>query len=107
MSEFLQMLQTNQGIITTILFIVVINLGLILTALIMGTLNYIRTNQRINRTIIQENQIQNTLEDLIQRDLIERTIQTELTDKKLEQITAITDKELLKIMEEITEEKIK
>ena len=107
MSEFLQMLQTNQGIITTILFIVVINLGLILTALIMGTLNYIRTNQRINRAIIQENQIQNTLEDLIQRDLIERTIQTELTDKKLEQITTITDKELLKIMEEITEEKIK
>ena len=109
MSEYLQIFETNQDMTGTMMFIVLLNFGLILIALIVGILNYIRTSHMMNRDIILENEIQGTpvtLEDLIQRDLMEQTAQVELTSKGLEGVTPMTDEELLEIMEETTGEKM-
>lgn len=109
MSEYLEILKTNYDITGIMMFIILINFGLILIALIVGILNYIRTSHMMNRDIIQENEIQGTpvtLEDLIQRDLMEQTAQVELTSKGLEGVTPITDEELLEIIEETTEDKM-
>ena len=122
MSEYLQILQTTQDLAAIVMFIVSINLGLVLVALIIKTITQIRTNHMMDQILTLENRILSqiqeipvemmiqgtpiTLEDLIQRDLMEQTAQVELTSKGLEGVTPMTDEELLEIMEETTGEKM-
>ena len=104
MSEYIQILQMDLVIST-----VAINLGLILTVLIVKAITQIRTNQIMDRILILENrilsQMQRTpveiemegtpveMEDLIKRDLMEQM------GKGL--MTPATEEELKGLLQEI------
>lgn len=108
MSEYVQILQMDLVIST-----VAINLGLILTVLIVRAITQIRTNQIMDRILILENrilsQMQRTsvevemegtpviLEDLIKRDLMEQMGNNLMTPA--------TEKELKGLLQEIQEKK--